>query len=666
MNIQFEHNQLQDFNFAINKEWFEVNNNGAYACSTLYGLNNQPYHGLFAIPIGTLNERVILLSKFEESVFIDNHIHEISTNQYTDAVYPDGFKYLHQFRLNPFPLFTYVLNRQRLEKTLFFVHDQNTLVVRYANKNQGPALHLILKPIIAYRKTTELSEQLPYINTDSYLEGRMVRFAPKSELPALNIYYLKGEYIPAPLWYFHYKYLPGYIDNLPEGRQPIEDLLNPGFFTCTLEAYETLELFISVDRLTNFDYDEMYRREKDYRSHVPVIFLGGSAFTADLAEKARISVISSKDQPAIFLPSYHTYQLLTREMLLSLPGLSILLDDTTKIKNTIERCLSTIADGLLPLRYPPGGMPVDDRCADNSLLFINFLYFYYHLLKDKIYLQQVLFNPCQSIIDAYRLGTRHNIYCDKDNLIFSGDQDTNTSWIPLRDQNGKVLRYGKLLEINVLWYNALKIMEYFCKELKKKSLMKRFNRMAVNCQNSFLIYFWNGNDKQFYDLIRENYMDRSFRINQIMLLSLPFPILEAKSAQPVLRQIETELLTPFGLRSLSPRTKGYMGRIEFKSGKNNPSYYLGAVWPWTAGWYVDAVLQSKGRDSATLTYLQQFIEGFSELFYDRGLGYISELCEGDEPYTANGNLVYNLNLIELLRSIYNLENIKSKKAAKGK
>jgi predicted glycogen debranching enzyme len=666
MKVQFDHQQLQNFDFGVNKEWIEVNNRGAFACSTLYGLNNQCYHGLLAVAVGPPNERIILLSKFEESVFIDHHVHEISANQYAGGVYPEGYKYLHRVSMDPFPRFTYMINQQRLEKTIFLVHDQNTLVLRYANKNQGPPLQMILKPIFAYRKTTELSQQLPYINTDSYLEENMVRFAPKSEMPALNIYYFKGKYTPAPLWYYNYRYLPGYIENLPAGKQPIEDLLNPGFFSCTLEAYETLDLFISVDRLTNIDYEELFRREKDYRRNVPSIFLNGSAFAADLAEKLRTGVVSSKDQPDLILPCYHHYQIFTREMLFSLPGLTLLLDDRDKIKYTIERCLNSLRDGLLPFKYPFVETLVDDRCADCSLLFINFLYFFYHLLKDKSYLQEVLLNPCLSIIEAYRSGTRHNIYCDKDNLVFSGDQETAVSWIPLRNQEGKVVRYGKLLEINALWYNALKIIEYFCRELKKRRSMKKFNRLALNCRTSFLIYFWDETNKRFYDLVRENYSDPSFRINQLFLLALPFPILEMKSGHSVLQQIEAELLTPYGLRSLSPRGEEYTGKLEFMTDKKNPPYYRGAVWPWTVGLYVDAVLRFRGKDAETVNSLLQYVDGFSELFYNRGLGYISEICEGEEPYRANGSLVYNLNLVELLRSIYTLESVKVKKTHKGK
>ncbi len=666
MKIEYDRDRLQNFDFSIKKEWLEVNNLGAYACSTLYGLNSQCYHGLLAIPSGSMNDRLILLSKFEESVFIDHYIYEISTNQYAGAIFPDGYKYLQQVSINPFPRFTYVINQQRLEKTLFLLHDQNTLVIRYTNKNQGAALQLILKPIIAYRKTNELSHQLPYINTDSYLEENMVRFLPKAEMPALNVFYLKGKFTPAPLWYFNYKYLPGYIESTMEGQPPTEDLLNPGFFSCILEAYETLDLFISVERLTNFDYEELYRREKEFRSTRSKIFVSDSNFTTDLVEKVCSSIITSKRQPDLILPAYHHYQISTREMLFSLPGLTLLLDDLNKTKQIIERYLNKLTDGLLPFCYPFESSGSDDRYADNSLLFINFLYFFYGLSKDNSYLEQVLLNPCLSIVNAYETGTRHNIYNDKDNLIFSGDQETAISWIPLRNQEGQVLRYGKMLEINALWYNALRIMEYFCKELGKKRMAKRFNRMAVNCHTSFLIYFWDENQKRYYDLIRENYTDRSFRINQLFLIALPFPIVETKNGALILQQIEAELLTPYGLRTLSVHDEEYIGRLDVKITKKNPAYYRGAVWPWTVGLYVDAVLRFRGKDADTVDTLRQYVNNFAKLFYEQGAGYISEICEGDEPYRSNGILAYNLNLIELLRAFYTLEKVKAKKTTKAK
>jgi predicted glycogen debranching enzyme len=666
MRIIYDRDKLQNFDFSIGKEWLEINNLGAYACSTLYGLNSQCYHGLLAVSSGSLNDRLILLSKFEDSVFIEHHIYEISANQYTGAIYPDGYKYLRQVSFDPFPRFTYIVNQQRLEKTLFLLHDQNTLVMRYVNKNQGPALQLILKPIIAYRKTTELSHQLPFINTDSYLEENMVRFLPKAEMPALNIFYLKGKFTPAPLWYFNYKYFPGYIENVPPTPPPVEDLLNPGFFSCTLETYEALDLFISVERLTNLDYEDLYRREKEFRNRRPKIFTGGSEFMADLTEKLRTSIIPSGVQPDLILPSYHHYQISTRDMLLSLPGLTLLQDDQNVIKRIIARFLNNLADGLLPFQYPFGGSGSNDPYADNSLLLINFLYFFYGLNKDNAYLEQTILNSCLSIIEAFKTGTRHNIYADKDDLIFCGDQETTTSWIPLRNQAGQVLRYGKLLEINALWYNALRIMEFFYKELGKKRMAKRFNRMAVNCRTSFLIYFWDKDHVRFYDLVRENYTDRSFRINQLFLIALPFPIVDTKNGANVLQQVETELLTPYGLRSLSPRDEEYTGKLEYRISRKNSAFYRGAVWPWTVGLYVDAVLRFRGRDAATVDRLREYVNGFAELFYDRAIGYIPEICEGDEPHRSNGTLAHSLNLIELLRALYTLENVQIKKTAKVK
>jgi predicted glycogen debranching enzyme len=661
MKLSFEGDRLQDFNFGATKEWIEVNNLGAYCCSTLYGMNSRSYHGLLAVPVESMNERVILLSKFEESIFIDQHIYEISTNQYAGGIYPDGYKYLSGVSMDPFPRFTFLIGNRRIEKTLFLLHDQNILVIRYACKNQGPPIRIILKPIIAYRKTTELSHQVPYINTDSYLEEKMVRFAPKAEIPALNIYYLKGEYTPAPLWYYNYKYQPGYVENLGEGQQPVEDLFNPGFFSCTLEPYDTFDLFISPERMKKFDFESSYRREKDFRRYVPVPFNTPTSFISDLSERIRINIIPSKKQRTLILPAYHTYPVLTWEILMALPGLSLVLGDRDEIMHTIGQCLANLADGLLPLKYPFGGEDISDRSAMNALLFINFLYYYYRQMKDISYLQSALFEPCLSIIDAYSEGTRYNIYQDEDHLIFSGDQESSTSWIPLRSHEGRVLRYGKLLEINALWYNALRIMEYFGKELKKNRLTKRFNRMAVNCRTSFLIYFWDENRKRFYDMIRENFNDLSFRVNQIFLIALPYPIVDTRTGQSVLQQIEDELVTPCGLRSLSYRDAGYIGTLKHPTDKKNPPYYLGAVWPWTVGMYVDAVLHYRGKETETTDTLREYLNHFSTLFYDHGNGYISEIFAGDSPHYPNGTLVYNLNLIELLRAYYMLDKTSTKK-----
>jgi len=657
MHIVLDKKVCQNFNLSIEREWLETNNLGSYSSSTIYGLNNRIYHGLYAIPIGSVNERTIILSKFEESVFIGTHAYDLSTNRFFGGVHPHGYRYLVEFRIDPFPRFTFMIANRRIEKTVFLLHDQNILVIRYANKNQGVPIKLIVKPLIAGRKTTELGKEIPDIITDSYSDGKVVRIAPKPEIPELNIYYLKGEYFQAPLWYYNFKYEMGSESRGKNKSILSEDQFNPGFFTCTLNAYETFDMFISVHAITNFDYEGIYHSEKEYRRKIGSKFKIFPAFAKDIYESIKTFRISRSEKYPLLLPNYHHYQMTTREMILALPGLTMVERNINSIKRVITYFEHNLNDGLFPEKYPFDDKEKQDYAADLSLLFINFAYHFIEFTNDIDYLDQVLLDLCKSIVDGFNKGTRHEIFKDKDDLLSTGSKEIVTSWIPLRDAKNNVLRYGKLLEMNALWYNALKIMESFCQLLDKIRQAKRYAKLAKRTQESFLAYFYDQSRERFYDLIRYDWQDTSFRINQLFLIALPFSMLSQEQGAKLLQEIDDELLTPFGLRSLSAKEKPFKGRLKVNISSQDPEYYLGCVWPWTIGLYADAVLKIMGQNPTIITYIKKVLQNFKKLYYHDGMGYISEIYEGSKPHRKNATLAYSLNLTEIFR-VYN--NLKSK------
>ena len=650
------------YNLGIHKEWFESNQLGTYSASTIYGLNSHPYHGLFVIPLTELNKHTVILSKFEESIFVGTRVYEISTNQFKGGIHPHGYRYLEEFRVDPFPKFIFRIEHRRIEKTVFLLHDKNILLVRYANKNHGIPVKLIIKPIIAGRKTDELTKEIAEIITESYSDGRVVKIAPKPNVPELKIYHSKGEFFQAPLWYHDFKYITDYEEqNGSENKT--EDLFNPGFLTCTLDAYESCDLFLSIDDINNFDYEAYFRKEKEYRRKISSKIRSFSAFSKDIYEAVRSFRISNQGKFPLQLINYPDFKMTSREMLLLLPGLLLVEGNINKIKKVIDYFSLNLNDGLFPEDYPAQKSSPPASSADVGLLFINFAYHFIKYTGDDDYLEHVLLPMCKSIIDAYNKGTHSNIYKDKDHLVYVGNKDVDTSWIRLKDSKGQVLRYGKLLEINALWFNGLKIMEFMYQEVGKNRLAKRYSKMANQTQSSFIDYFYDNSTGKFFDLIRFNRQDQSFRINQLFLVGLPFSMLNRKMGENLLKMIDKELLTPYGLRSLSVTDENFQGQLDGYITPYHSEYYLGTIWPWTIGIYTDAVLKVLGYNNTVTNYLKKILLYFKDLFYKEGLGYISELFEGEMPYRKNGRLVYSLNLTELFRAVYTLRMIKKKDAS---
>ena len=653
MKIEFNQTILDNFDYASNKEWIESNQLGGYAASTIYGLNNRRYHGLFVVPGKLDSDRIIILSRFEESVFINRQVYELSTNQFSGGVYPQGYQYLKKVTIDPFPKFHFEIENKRIEKTLFILHNQNTLVIRYEYKNQGSPINLVLKPMIAGRNISELSHEVSTINTDSYLETGVVKLAPKDNVPELKIYYQNGEYIPAPLWYHNYVYEMDSRRKHGYSQAITEDLFNPGFFTCTLKPYEALDLFISIDNLNNFDYNGIYRKEKEFRLHYSPVVKNLPDVAKDISKRLEILTNPRPVNAPLSVSNFPEHEVRLGETLYSLRALSYFDQYNDAIKKTITLMVENLNKGLLPddvlNTYNDGSE--HHHYADLSLTLIDIVYhLYIKGIFDKTYIEETLYTPFKNIIELFSKGTSGHVQQGNDGLVSCGNSRVRTSWVLQKSGGDRKIRHDTLLEVNALWYNSLKIMEFFSRELGKKRYVKRYASMAEVTKKSFLKKFWSSKNLRFFDLIHNGTGDVTFAISQLFLIGLPYSMLDTEKAIFTLKQIEEYLLTPFGLRSLSPNEKLYKGRLLSQKNIDDIDYYCGSIWPWAIGMYVDAVLEFRGKNSLVIQHLSKSLETLSRFFYEGGLGNISEFFEGNPPHRRNGRLCDGVNLAELMRS----------------
>ena len=655
MKIDYDINVCGNFNLAANREWLETNNLGGYASSTIYGLNNRRYHGLLVIPVGTKTEKTIILSKFEESIFLGNQVYALSTNQFKGGIYPDGFQYMVHFSIDPFPKFRFDIGGNRIEKTIFMVHDRHILILRYAYKNQGPPLNFILKPMFAGREINDLSHEINNINTDSYLESGVVKLAPKDTVPELKIYFQKGEYIPAPLWHHNYLYDKDFRRKQNGTEELTEDLFNPGFFSFTLMPYDTFDMFVSVNEQSNLEYESLFRQEKNFRRSYSSKFQHFPQIVKDISKRVELLAKKGTRTIPVHVSNYPTDDQNTREMLLSFWGLSLLEKDKKQIEINLLKYTALMKEGLLPAEILTREKSAKNLPADINLIFINLIFYLYRDWIDLKFIEDNLIESLRIIIDSYTKGTNPFVYQDIDGLIFSGSESIITSWFQTGDDNDDDVRYGKICEINALWYNSLKIMEFFSRESGKSKQAKKYAEMAELTKTSFHKEFWDTKLLRYCDYVKGDYREGSFTISQLFLIALPFSMLDVERGILVLKQIEEYLLTPFGLRSLSSLDKNYKGRLENPGNNHNSEDYAGSIWPWTIGMYVDAVLKLRGANQEVIDRLKTCLDCLSEFFYEQGSGTISEFFEGDPPHRRYGRICYSLNLTELLRGYYMLD-----------
>lgn len=645
--MEFHKDVLHNFAEFQRYEWLESNTLGAYSASSITGMNLRREHGLLVVPHPTKNKKVVTLSKFEETIFIENRLFEISTNQYEDTIYPHGYQYQEKFSLAPFPTFIYKVEDRRIRKTLFLVENKNMLAIRYELMNQGRPVTLVIKPFIAVRFNNELNTEIQGLNTDTYLGNAFVRWAPRPDMPELYIHFGKGEFITATLWYHSFIY-PKDFQRYGNSK---EDLFNPGFFQIELKPYEKFDLFISTDDVDalRLDFDELYFNENHRRKLNLFSMHQTTPYLKRIGTNFQRIVSFKEDKIQIPISQMDNKKNL-RLFLFHLPYLIETTESSALFKNTVLDILYYLDSGLLPTNYPVKDEKPIYNQADLGLWLIYILYLFFQKFQNIEFIESI-YEKLRLIMDAFIKGTTFNIYSDKDGLIFVGDRNINVSWMELKSKNGDVLRYGKLVEINALWYNALKIMELFSDRLKKRRYTGKYQKLAVKVQKSFKKLFVNSKGTGFYDFVHQDVHNEDFRINQIIPLSLAFPLCDQAFGQKLLRRIEEELLTPYGLRSQSIYDDGYRKNAE-SDVDNSSDYYSGAVWPWSIALFIQAKLKYSQRREDIVGLWENYFRPLFKLTDEGVLGFIPEALHFNERLNPIGSEDFSLGLASVLWSDY--------------
>ena len=290
-----------------------------------------------------------------------------------------------------------------------------------------------------------------------------------------------------------------------------------------------------------------------------------------------------------------------------------------------------------------------------SLILINLGFQYYKITKDIEFFDNGVYQGFQSIIDYYIKGTLNNIYVDQDHLVFSGNKSTSTSWIPLLANNNDVLRFGKLLEVNALWFNALKILEVLSKDLGKKRKASKYLKLAEQVKESFNKTFVL-KENLLADFVTNDTTNMDFRINQVVPLALPFSPLNELLKLKILSQIDKRLLTPYGLKS--SKKKGDNSKTSNLNRKISP-FYNGAIWPWTVGLYVRAALNCSDKKEEKALKLAEYFSPLQKLITDGLLNHLPEALSDTDSLQQSGIVDFAPSLSCLLWAYYELNKISS-------
>ena len=646
--IRFTEETCGNLDAALRREWLETNGIGGFASSTVNGCNTRRYHGLLVAATKPPVGRLVLLSKFEETLIVNGRAYELGTNRYPGTVHPKGFQLLKQFQLDPFPTFRFRVDGVEIEKTLFMLQGENTTVIEYALKSAPETftVKLELRPLIAFRDYHSLTHENGVIDPSVDRQRELISVSPYQGLPALYLANNAHEVENTGNWYRNFEYEA----ERDRGLDFQEDLFNPCVLSFDLNSTRKATVIAStephdVKAAEECRARELSRREDNARRS-PI----NDDFINSLTAAADQYVVSRGNQKSV-IAGYHWFSDWGRDTMIALPGLTLPTGRHDVARSILRTFAQHVDQGMLPNRFPDAGETPEYNTVDATLWFFEAVRAYLAYTGDLVFVQNELYDVLTDIINWHVRGTRFGIKLDSAGLLNSGEDGVQLTWMDAKVGDWVVTpRRSKPVEIQALWYNAVCIMEELAERIGDESAKKRHNSMAALTKWSFNRLLWNEKGGYLYDVINGGPPDASIRPNQIFAVSLPHSMLSPDRAKQVVSVVEQHLLTPYGLRSLAPCDSHYRGGYTGDGASRDGAYHQGTVWPWLMGPFITAYIKINGRSEAARRQAELWLTPLKEQLSDAGLGHISEIFEGDAPHRPVGCIAQAWSVAEILRA----------------
>ncbi|MEP7212633.1 MAG: amylo-alpha-1,6-glucosidase [Acidobacteriota bacterium] len=643
--INFDSNICTDFAAATSREWLETNGIGGFASGTISGANTRRYHALLTAATRPPLGRVTLLSKFEETLVAGDRRFELSANQYPGNVYPRGFEYLTSYRLDPFPIWTYDVGGIKLEKRIFAIHGHNTTVCRWKVISPGQLLgdlRLELRPLLSFVDYHHLQHEASGDNFEFTENNGVVTVDSANGLASLHFFH-DAKVETTGNWYRNFELA---IEK-ERGFDFATDLFQP--FVMTFDLARQADVVISTDDNSPADAAKLEKAEIKRRRELIKLSKPANEFKQQLTAAADQFIVKRGDGHTV-IAGYPWFSDWGRDTMIALNGLTLATNRPKIAKGILLEFSKHISQGMLPNRFPDAGDEAEYNTVDATLWYFEAVRAYVEHTGDHAFVKKQLYTKLAEILIWHLRGTRFNIHVDTDGLLYAGEPGVQLTWMDAKIGDLVITpRTGKAVEIQALWYNALRIMAGFAGRFGHFEDESRFIAMADLAKLSFNALFWNEAEGCLFDVIENGNRDASVRPNQIFAVSLPHSMLDADRAGMVVKKVEDELLTPVGLRSLSPKDTRYVSVYIGSPFERDSAYHQGTVWAWLIGGFVDAYRKVNGVSKATEQRVSELLSGFRAHLNQAGVGQISEIFDADAPFLPRGCPAQAWSVAEILR-----------------
>jgi len=629
--LTFNKAELVNLEYALQREIFATNRAGGYCNTTIVCCNTRKYHGLLVTPIDQFGgENHVLLSGVDETIVQHDKAFNLGIHRYGPVYEPRGHKYIVDFEMDKNNSIAYRVGGVLLRKEILLAHNKDQIMLRYTLLEANSPTTLRLKPFLAFRKAHCLTKANMEVNTKYIPVDNGIGSQLYAQFPVLYMQLnVKNEFISNPDWYYGITYQ----EELRRGFESQEDLFVPGYFEVPIKKGQSIVFSASLTPerplliKRSFDLELEQRPARDsYRNCL---------------ELAAQQFIIHRNEEAHVMAGYPWNGYIALDTFVALPGL------TLSVKEGVKTC-KEVLDTMM--QKTPGII----ESADASLWYFWTLQKYVEVTKDPIALWREFGPSIKEILTGYEQGANPAICLHENGLIWAEASGKALTWMNAQVDGVPVTpRSGYQVEVNALWYNAVMFALEMARQAGDEEFVKRWKDIPERTQVNFMRAFWVESRKHLADYVGPEGQNIYMRPNQLFACSLAYSPLTEEVKAMVLKAIESELLTPKGLRTLSPKNPLYIGFYEGDQRSRDKAYHQGTVRPWLIGHYIEACLMLRGPVFADQAI--ELLKGFEEDIAVHGVGSVAEVYDGDPPHYPHGCPSSAASVAEILRSLRLIE-----------
>jgi len=649
--MEFGKSEWRTYEQGTGKEWLLTNGIGGFASSTVIGANTRRYHGLLIASLNPPVKRHLIISNLHESLIIDNETFNLHSFQ-TPGFTMKGFYHLQGFKKKYLPEFIYNAADVWIVKKIGMVYGQNTVVITYTVRGGSRHAKLNIVPLVNFRDYHNNSARC-YMEFSHKVESGKVSLKPYHLDVDIDIYFSEGKFSSwENSWFFNMEY----AREKDRGLHATEDHYMPGQLEIEILPYEIKRISIVATcegKLCTCDGYTLVEEEENRLKSIAEAAGCDDDFMRHLVLAADSFIVHRNSTKAkTIVAGYPWFTDWGRDAMISFAGLTLTTgryDDAREILCTFSKY---VRNGLVPNMFPDEGQEPAYNSADASLWYFEAVNRFIGHTGDYGFVKEYIYAVLKSIIASYMNGTRFDIKMDDDGLIRAGNPNTQITWMDAKIGDYIATpRHGKPVEINALWYNALKVMEKMADKFGDSD-EGLYRIVSEKIKKSFIKEFWYAEGGYLYDVIGET-RDVSLRPNQLLALRLSYPLINGEKAKSILARVWSKLYTVYGLRTLSPDSPGYRGVYFGPQSERDLAYHQGTVWPWLTGPFVDSIANTYGLTENVRELIGHVLSRFkSHLFNDACIGFISEIFDGNDPQYPRGCIAQAWSVGEVLRTYW--------------